>query len=55
MNNYLSELHIGSSIKVISRNEEGIITDISKDYYYVEVPSYKDGHLCVNKEDVKKI
>lgn len=52
MNSYLNELHIGSRIKVISRNEEGIIKDISKEHYYVEVASYREGYLCVSKEDV---
>ncbi|WP_394863146.1 hypothetical protein [Paraclostridium bifermentans] len=50
---YNNDIHIGSRVKIISKNEEGIVTDMSKNEYYVEIPSYKDGYICVNKADVK--
>lgn len=47
------DIHIGNYVKVLSRNETGIVTDISDTEYYVEVPSYTEGHICVPKYDIE--
>lgn len=47
------EIYIGNYVKILSRNETGIVTDISDTDYYVEVPSYTEGHICIPKYDVE--